>query len=199
MNRTLKKFKKGFTLIEIMVSVSIFAFMTALLVAKYGNFNQSVLLTNLAYDIGLTIRTAQTYGLSVRRLESGAAPFQYAYGVHISNNSNEKQQMIFFADISPDNVYTVSDFVVSTYAIKRGAVISGVCVVKGSSCVAGNGTLDITFKRPDPEALIYFTSSNGVPDINNPYTYAKITVQGVDGGIREVVVNSIGQVSVVGQ
>ena len=64
----------GFTLIELIVSVAIFVFMTALVVAKYGNFNQSVLMTDLAYDIALTLRTAQTYGVSVQGQAPGSGP-----------------------------------------------------------------------------------------------------------------------------
>src|SRR6185369_4435025 len=76
--------KRGFTLIELLISVAIFVYMTGLLVAKYGNFNQSVLLTDLAYDVALTIRTAQTYGLSVKAVNSSPSPYQYAYGVDFS-------------------------------------------------------------------------------------------------------------------
>jgi prepilin-type N-terminal cleavage/methylation domain-containing protein len=63
--------QKGFTIIELVVSVAIFAFMTAFLVARYGTFNQGVLLTNLAYDVALTIRNAQSYGLNVKSLPAG--------------------------------------------------------------------------------------------------------------------------------
>ena len=85
---------KGFTLIELLVCITIFVIMTALLLFKYGNFNQSVLLTNLAYDTALTIRTAQNYGLSVKAVKdaSGAdvicssSNFQCAYGVMLSSD-----------------------------------------------------------------------------------------------------------------
>jgi len=103
--------KRAFTLVELMVSVGIFLMMTGLVVAKYGNFNQSVLLTNLAYDVALTIRTAQTYGLSVRNndLSNSSSDFQSGYGVHLdtstrpdSNSGNNfNQEIIFFADNWP--------------------------------------------------------------------------------------------------
>src|SRR4051812_36480456 len=79
---SLSKKSKGFTLVELMISVAIFIILTVLLVAKYGNFNQGVLFTNLAYDMALTLRTAQTYGLSVQNQEQSSQPiFQYPYGV----------------------------------------------------------------------------------------------------------------------
>ncbi len=57
---------RGFTLIELVISIAIFVIMTALVVAKYGNFNQGALLTDTAYDIALVLHTAQSYGLSVK-------------------------------------------------------------------------------------------------------------------------------------
>jgi prepilin-type N-terminal cleavage/methylation domain-containing protein len=49
---------KGFTLVELMVTVGIFTIISGLLLARYSNFNQGIILTNLAYDIALTIRSA---------------------------------------------------------------------------------------------------------------------------------------------
>ena len=38
---------KGFTLIELLISVAIFVAMTVLMIVKFGNFDQSVLITDL--------------------------------------------------------------------------------------------------------------------------------------------------------
>jgi prepilin-type N-terminal cleavage/methylation domain-containing protein len=194
------KVKRGFTLIELVICVAIFAMMTALLVAKYGAFNQSVLLTNLAYDTAITIRTAQTYGLSGQGQEQTTCPnsicFKYPYGVHFSTSLSENTKITLFADSSPLNApngtYEAGDTEVSVYTITRGAIVSGMCV--GDGCSEADGTtqqLDITFVRPNPEAKICVDGSTSCPT-----KYARIFIKGTDNSLRSVVVRSTGQVSV---
>ena len=140
---------KGFTLVELLVSISIFVFMTALVVSRYAAFNQGTLMTNLAYDIALTIRTAQTYGLSVKSANVGTGAttggnnannasygsnFNLAYGVDFSATStgatNSKSFLIFghnapLTGISTYQFSSISalDFIVNTYNISSGAYI----------------------------------------------------------------------------
>jgi prepilin-type N-terminal cleavage/methylation domain-containing protein len=177
---------RGFTLVELIVSISIFAMMTALVVAKYGTFNQSVLLTNLAYDMALTIRTAQTYGVSVK---SENDSFNTAYGIYLSSNTSSNTQFIFFADRDVDGLYDIGEEI-KIYSLKRGAIISELCF--NVTCL-NNPTeiLNITFKRPDPDALI-----QGEGGLTPPDGEAKIVIMGTDGSTRAVVVRENGQISV---
>ncbi|MEK7610005.1 MAG: type II secretion system protein [Patescibacteria group bacterium] len=203
---------RAFTLLELMVSVGIFALLTTLVVAKYGNFNGSVLLTNLAYDVAITIRTAQSYGLSVKDFNTtpGAVDrFKYGYGVHFTSDGGLNDKMILFADnasvnvgfinIVPNNgVYNIGappfgDTVISTYYLKRGATISELCVGSSSDkCKDNPSSVDITFKRPDPDARIcsVFLDCNSSP-------YTEITIKGTDSSTRKVSVRENGQISVV--
>ncbi len=198
------KGNRGFTLVELLVCIGIFVFMTGLLVAKYGNFNQSVLLTDIAYDAALVVRTAQTYGLSVKGNANVAGScnqsFQCSYGIHFSKSpdGNANTKMILYAvlptpgnanyDYEPGN--TSAD--ISTYAIRRGGTISDVCVGPSSTCTVTATTLDIVFKRPDPTAIICAGTS-----CNSAYHYAKITIKGTDNSTRGVEVRNNGQISVV--
>ncbi len=182
--------KRAFTLVELLVSVGIFVAMTSLVVGKYGNFNQSVLLTDLAYDVALTIRLAQSYGTSVKASETGSS-FQYAYGVHLDTTAGNNQQIVLFADSNSSFVgYDPADEIVSTYAIKRGAVISHYCTISGSCTTGTPGTLDVLFKRPDPNALICL---NGTLCAD---TFVQIMLKSTDGSLRSVKVYNNGQISV---
>ncbi|MEK7646089.1 MAG: type II secretion system protein [Patescibacteria group bacterium] len=184
-------FSRGFTLVELIVSISIFAIMTALVVAKYGTFNQSVLLTNLAYDMALTIRTAQTYGVSVKQ-EGGA--FTNAYGIFVSNDTSINSQVIFFSDsdLGSEGFYASgADQLVNTYALKRGAIIKDICT---DTAGCGEGEAHITFKRPDPDAIICvasFCAGGGTEP-----GYVRLIIAGTDGSTRSVLVRKNGQISV---
>ncbi|MDP3962749.1 MAG: type II secretion system protein, partial [bacterium] len=180
MIKKLLNLNKGFTLVELMISVAIFAFMTAFLVAKYGTFNQGILLTNLAYDVALTIRNAQSYGLNVKsRPVSGGASFSseftYPYGVRFDRSSLNKAKVVFFVDANLNGAYDEPDEEISTSNIKRGSYISGLCMGSGGCTYANNiDVLDITFKRPDPNAIIKGKYSGSVVAGNQ--TYAEITL-----------------------
>ncbi|MDE2188747.1 MAG: type II secretion system protein, partial [Patescibacteria group bacterium] len=77
----------GFTLIELMVTVGIFVFMTALLVARYGSFNNGEILTSMAYDVALALRNAQAYGLNVQGYNNSNS-FNYPYGIDFDTTSS---------------------------------------------------------------------------------------------------------------
>jgi prepilin-type N-terminal cleavage/methylation domain-containing protein len=198
--------KRGFTIIELIVSVTIFALMTTLVVSKYGSFNQTILLTNLAYDVALTIRNAQTYGLNVKSRPTASSPYttdstayQYAYGVHFDKTTTiaasgnpYNRQMIFFSDIQDNQTYTPGqNEEIATYVLKGGSVIDGICVKKvtdttSSACTESVDSLSITYKRPDPDAI--FTDPNVI--------YAEITVKASNGLKRTIGVRKEGQIIV---
>lgn len=56
----------GFTLLEVIVVVAIFGIMTTIVIFNYSNFSSKVILTNMAYEIALTTRQAQVFGLGAR-------------------------------------------------------------------------------------------------------------------------------------
>jgi len=200
LSRSRRSSGKGFTLVELIVSIAIFAMMTALLVAKYSTFNQSVLLTNLAYDVALTVRTAQTYGLSIRAANDTDDAFKYAYGVDFSTANNK--EMILFGtqdDLTFNGEYLPHDFIVSRYSIKRGASIKSVCVKSTSSGACElNDHVNITFKRPDPSANICaYDESPGFIVCDPSFIYADVVLLGSDGSERTVKIRNNGQVSVL--
>ncbi len=183
--------QKGFTILELVVSISIFAMMTALVLSKYGKFNQGVLLTNLAYDVALSIRNAQSYGLSVKSSDRSANDFDEPYGVHFDMYSREK--FIFFVG-SMDKLYYDNQTTqsLSTTQIKRGSSISNLCVVNSSNGSCDNViNLDIIFKRPDPSAIIVESKAD-----SKVYSRAEITVSASDKTTKKIIVNSTGQISV---
>lgn len=201
-----KKNKSGFTLVELLVTTSIFVIMTALMVAKFGNLNQGVLLTNLAYDVALTIRTAQTYGVSVQGTallqQIGVTPsniFSYAYGVNLVKGDT---QMTLFVDSYNVNQSTgegnhIFDSANNLeggiiYYIKRGAKIAGFCKLENCSFdpnATSPSRVDITFLRPNPDAVICV-------DGDCSANYVRIFVQATDRTTRSVTVRQTGQISV---
>ena len=191
---------RGFTLVELLISIAIFVFMTAFLVSKYGTFNGTILTTNLAYDMAITIRQAQSYGIHVRQGPTGS--FNDSYGAYFNTQgAGEDTKFRLFTDIGganptddPDFFYNAGE-VLSTSNLKSGMSIKSLCAANtegaGDATAASTHSLSIVFKRPDPDAII---------TVNNPggavMKYAKITIQSKDGVTRHVVVRSNGQISI---
>lgn len=186
---------RAFSLIELLVVVGIFTIITMLVLANHSRFNSSVLLGSLAYDIALSVREAQVYGLSVRGIDAGGAitNFQAGYGVHFAGPNS----YILFADTypagAPNKKYDTQDLIVSTYTLNTGHSLSRFCGVNGSfqdcSDTGAIANLDIVFLRPEPDANIYSASSG-------PYAQAIITVRSSSGSTRTITVGSTGQISV---
>ena len=184
-----KNFKKGFTLIEMLMTLSIFAVITSTVLISHSKFSGNLLLGSLAYDVALSIRQAQVYGLSVREASVGSGIFDVGYGVHFDNNSDSSY--ILFADLNDNSEYDGQSEIVEVFNINNHYRISDLCGLtpNGSTCVAGVSTIDIVFKRPDPDAII--SSNTGVN-----HRKAEIILQSSSGEERKVSIWTTGQISV---
>lgn len=183
--------QRGFSLIELLVVTGIFIVITGVVLANNAQFNSSVLLGNAGYDIALSVRQAQVYGLST---QSYAGEFQVGYGVHFQGST----QYLLFADLDPahNKQYDAGvDQVVQTYTLGRGHTILRYCGVRSDStedCSDGAAALthlDIGFLRPNPDATV-------TGDSPTPYSSAKIVIQSRADETRTITIQSTGQISV---
>ncbi|OHA18235.1 MAG: hypothetical protein A2664_02075 [Candidatus Taylorbacteria bacterium RIFCSPHIGHO2_01_FULL_46_22b] len=143
--------RRGFTLIELLVVLSIIMVITV--IASYGKtrYERSIYLTNLSYDVALAVREAQLYGVNVRR--GVGADYDYGYGVHFSTSQPSSFQL--FVDSDNDHYYDGVSELVRNYGVTNNHRVSALCTVAvGSSLCVAVTTLDITFRRPDPDACI---------------------------------------------
>ncbi|MFA7252446.1 MAG: prepilin-type N-terminal cleavage/methylation domain-containing protein [Candidatus Paceibacterota bacterium] len=215
--RNFKNHKKGFTLVELLVTITIFVMLTAVVLWNQEKFNSTILLTNLAYDTALTIRQAQTYGINIKKFNTGTEKEFVPYGVHF--DMEDTKSFILFADEDwdgedSDGLFWIdsltplptscneSDGCVSRYTIKRGNRISALCAedVLEERDVCGQDKdlqeLDIVFTRPNPDAMIKGIKINSttVTVIDSTVT---IILAGVDGGsFRKIKVGQNGLISI---
>lgn len=187
------KLNKGFTLVELLVAIMIFVVMTAIMALRYGDFSKRIVLTNLAYDVALTLRQAQSYSINVSDISDTGqdGDFQKAYGVYF--NLNNPRTFILFRDTTGTvrGIYDTGDQVIKTYTIKNGMKILDLCynVYRESGCAvrAGNGVVNIAYMRPNPAPLI--NGSRNILQIDLVFSDAA-------GNVKRVYVRSSGQISV---
>jgi len=182
--------QKGFTLLEMVTVLAIFGVMTAIVVFNYGKFTSETILTNMAYEIALSIRESQIYGVSVRNPDGtlGTNSFSVPYGTYFQSGTN---MYYLFSDNNSDGVFNSVNCVTSAecvtpYTLQRGVTITNV----RKNCTADTNGLNVTFKRPNPEARFDNATNISSADI-------ELTAQ--DGAKRYVVVRNNGQIFVTNE
>lgn len=186
----------GFSLIELMVTISIMMIITAVVLIRYSSFNSTILVTNLAYEIALSAREAQVYGLGVKGTTAG---FGAGYGIHFDNSSLRLQSPSqssykFFADLNKNGLYDDGEQQGSDYLLPKGYYVAKFCVSGVSAWCSDSqlpiSFLDITFIRPNPDAIIKTNIVGGV------YSQAVICVSSPKGNQKKIIIGSAGQISV---
>lgn len=175
----------AFSVIELVVTISVFVIVSTVLLANYGSFSSRSILDNLAHEIALTIREAQIYGISVQEFGSGSGIFP-SYGINF--RSVTPTSFVLYADTNDDDLYTVGEQI-EVFTVAKGNTIGTICgyVTTASPCTPLT-SLDITFTRPEPDAL--FTSSPA-----GPFAYTEVVLLSPRNQTRSVVIWANGQIS----
>jgi len=150
-----------------LVVLAIIVILTAIVFSGQNQFNRTLALNNAAYDVALSARQAQSFGLSSQSYTGVNNP---GYGVYF--DSATPSSYIFFADIYPavaanalpsthpgDGYYDSSTELVQTYSLNNGFSFSSFCVyssVIGKICTGAGGltALSISYVRPNTTTTI---------------------------------------------
>lgn len=191
-----KKSHTGFTMIELMIVVSIMAIITVLILYNSRGLNNSIMVSNTAYEVGLMVREAQTYGLGVRATENSISGFSYSQGIHFDSSIGEANTVILFSDKDSNGQWSGSSENIQTFTISKeraGSVLS-LCVLTGGTSCTVVSAADILFKRPNPEALIY--SEPAVPGGAASAAVINIGFTPGNGECRSVIIQKSGSVQI---
>ncbi len=209
--------ERGFTLIELMVALAIIVVILGAALSSQSSFNRTLVLANTAYDLGLTVRYVETYGIGTRVTTTNP---NVGYGLHF--DAGTPGSFAMFADsapawggschTSPSTIVGAPDAVpgdcaynapgapdgppVATYNLNNGITIANFCAqsFSGTSCETGTtpaiSTLDITFARPNPTA--YF-ALNGTyaPSVS----HACVALRSPSGSLRYVEIEQTGVIN----
>lgn len=200
MNNTKSKSTTGFTLVELLVSVSIVTVIMSLILFSYGTFNDNLALSAGGQEVAIAIRQAQTYGLNVSEATLGSSQFNKAYGIYF-NPIVDPTHYYIFVDSNSNKIYDVGSGCASgntecveKLTLANNITISSIC--DSSQCPpTGVESLHITFLRPNPDADINFVSSGGGA-VGGSQQTGKIILTSPKGKTLTIDVESTGQISV---
>lgn len=195
----------GFTLVEMLVSISIFAVITAFTTANFRLARQGDEIRLASQLVGSAMRRAQTSaaaGETVWLCHGGANDLKMClngdaalcpsgtcaqevpsgYGIHVATVSPDSRKIVLFADLNNDKAYTLGEAVRSDN-VSPGPFVS----VSAVSPVASNA-LDVVFQPPKPTG--YFNGSTAQATATVTLTHS------TTGAQKTVTVNRIsGQIS----
>lgn len=179
----------GFTLIEMLVVLAIISVIIGIVVVSQHSFDNSMILSNTAYDIALSVREAQAYGNAGHGKGSGGTLFPVSYGTGIDFNVSTPHRYILFADTYPssslcysttgtgpstspaqrtgDCKYTSGvgkDTLIKKYSINNDFTISGLFIQGVTAQVT---RLDIVYAREEVMGNIYYRSGNSWSKLSN--------------------------------
>ncbi len=173
----------GFTLIELMVSISIIAIISSMYLVNYRSANKATQLSLAMQKLSSDIRLAQNYSLGLVDF-NGEIP-EGGWGVHFNQGDNF---YTIFADSFDDTIgsYTFDD---SSEEFRKINLPKGVSI---DSIAIGDtpdmeSSLDIVFLPPNPTTYI-----NGVDN-----TKAKITLKNTDNNTSDIEVNFFGLIDIL--
>lgn len=137
------KNNKGFTVVEMLVSISILVIITSFSVVNFNTWKKNEDLRQSIRELADNIRSAQTKSLSGEMFD-GDLP--NGYGIYFSNASSSSY--ILFADLDNDSIYDYIDGeLIDTYYLADNVSISKLTPIYSDE-------LTIIFKTPNAKIYI---------------------------------------------
>ena len=200
------KDSRGFTLIELMVSITIAVLIMTVVMFSYRTFSDNLALSAAEQEISISIRQVQIYGLSVRQSSAGSGNFSTGFGIYAS--ANDPTNYYLFSDANNDNKCDDGKSCSSaTELMEKDTLQNGVEIAPNGICGAAFGgaiicppnagavSMDVTFVRPNPNAVIRFTDKNGA-FLGGAYQSGQIQLISQLGKTATVTIGNTGQISV---
>jgi hypothetical protein len=196
-----KQKNRGFTVFELLVTTSVFMFMTVSIISNYRSSTKGLLLNTLAHQIITEIRHAQTFALA--NVYTGAF---LSHGIYFDKSVPEA--FLIFSDLPAvpgtlvgNKTYDAGELE-QNFLIRKGNTISKLCVnmkkdgvVNPANCTTAD-KLHITFTRPYPEPTIRATGVAAAPPTGLPYADAEIFLSSDNGQQKIVIISLTGQISI---
>jgi prepilin-type N-terminal cleavage/methylation domain-containing protein len=182
------KYQKGFSLLELLVSLAIISMLIGVFLANYRGGTRKTELAMAAQKLASDVRFAQSNGLGSAEYANGVP--DGGWGIYFEKTVDDQQYLVF-ADLNANKKYDSGEAVVGSGG-SRVDLPSNVSIYNLKFGSYNVDRLDITFVPPDPLTNIY----------NSTHTPATTTAGSVilresySGATSTVDINSLGLIEV---
>lgn len=189
---------RGFTIVEMVTVIAIFAAFTSVVLVNLTDFNTSISTENIAQDVALVVRESQAKavsGVTDGNFVLGSKP---SWGVRVDS---EESVFYHFADLNNNGRYNAgggcespSNECRDIITLPSGYTFGKICAISLSSGFedCGLGSVTLTFTRPQQIPYVVDQSS-GLP---TEYTRVSIEIVNQQGSVKNVVVGRLGEITV---
>lgn len=188
----LRSTKRAFSVIEMIVTMTIILILTTIVLVGYRKGGQQLALNRAAHKLTQDIRRAQELAMSSTPFEDGASSLvPFGYGIFFT--ISEEKSYSLFADVNGNKYFDTGEQVGEPIAFEEGIEISDLQKAAGEG--GGNLTeVAIVFHPPDPE--IFFFWKPGMSIVNIPGNKVSVIIKSADDslGTRRISVNKAGLV-----
>ncbi|MFA4890510.1 MAG: prepilin-type N-terminal cleavage/methylation domain-containing protein [Candidatus Paceibacterota bacterium] len=196
MKKKISDVRRGFTLVELVVTISIFIIISTLVFANYPKFKSQLSLKKTSQEIAFAVREAQVYSLSVKEY-NGTFP---GYGVHF--DISKPDTIILFADVNKNSKYDEFDEgdgidgKVKEYKIRTSDSFSSLCGNEKSSPPGSCGLskMDAVYLRPNP--LITLKGWDNGGSLLPNFSDVEILISSPGGATKKIIIWVSGQITI---
>ena len=208
MSRYFKERKLGFTIVEMLVSISILFIIASTVVLNQSRYTDGAALSNLAEELSLNISRAQSYGIGVREVVPGSSDFSASYGLVFSTSfPSANLAYVFFADRNDNQGYDggwgcqvgIAEECVERVEMTGGNYVDSLCLVFTNGApedCSSVGRVDFIFTRPNVGVQFTFHDVNGSAFTPAALKGSKITLKSPKDEVRSVTLYTNGQIAV---
>lgn len=203
MKKFLKNTTKGFTLVEFIVIMSIFAIMVGVALFNFVGFRSNVITENLAHDIAITLRNIQVGGGASQSIGTNPEQEQYRGAYFQQEGTGFSKEIILFEDKNYNGEYdegegydvvTIesSDFIKTIFGAYYSTDTNGINTGLDPEDSSFSGNIAVTFGR-------FSTQSNFSPSqyfSDKDYLVIQVGTNNSEGRDRFIVISRLGQISV---
>lgn len=193
-----KQMKRGFSVVEFIVIISIFGIMSSVVFFDFNGFSRQIDRNNLATDIALAFRKMQVFGISASDQGIGNANFSSSeinevlaedltatdarYGVEIDLNNQTLTQ--YQKGNNSSNMYTGSDILVDVLTVTGENKVLRVCVTNdGTVPRIRRNDATCSFLNPsNGDEVDYNSNSVVTTTFRRPYPDAMVYGNNFPGG-----------------
>ena len=184
----------GFSLVELLVSISIVTIVASIILVGQSSFNGAVLLRGQAYEIALQIREVQLNAVGVSF--DGSADFRTVLGVHFSSLDGEDGVFQIFRDANSNGFPDAGETFGEQGILDPRFEIREIRIL--GAAPGPVDTMGVMFVRPNFDAQ--FVSPAGTLLTTVPVVEIDVSRRGETGSgvnvVRTIEVTSTGQIAV---